>query len=114
MKWATDIYLTNITVTTAISELVSITLMNADGSETQLDIADATVAGDGLSFTHTGLSSGDAVRFTYIPQGDYFNSTTDITYYDNPLIVTDSVTSTVYKLVPTVASGVLTWTIEEV
>lgn len=83
IKWGVDIYTTNIVVTDAISELVSITKMKTDGTELQLPVSSATIAGDGLSFTHTGLASGDAVRYTYIPQGDYFKSTTDIIYYES-------------------------------
>lgn len=91
-----------------ITSLLQIRKMN--GVETELSLSGATIAGDGLSFTHSGLTAGDIVYFEYAFGTNSIKGLTTVTYYDNPLIVVDSVTSTVYKLVPSVASGVLTWT----
>lgn len=41
---------------------------------TELDIADATIAGDKLSFTHTGLTEGDLVHITYEHTGAVTNT----------------------------------------
>lgn len=80
---------------------------NADGTTTYTELAtsSATIAGDGLSFTHTGLTAGDIVYFGYVPTTATTNGYTTITYYDNRFVVVDSVTSTVYAWTVTVASG---------
>ena len=110
------IYGTNLTISNSNYPILAfdeIYKLNADGSSTKLANSGATISGDKLSFTHTSITSGDSVWFSYY----YYSSTpnimgrTTVYFYDDKLIVTDSVTSTVYRLVPTVASGVLTWTI---
>ena len=63
------VYSSGITVDKAISELDNIYKLNDDGSSTKLAVSGATVAGDGLSFTHTSLSNGDFVWFDYYYQG---------------------------------------------
>jgi len=110
------IYGTNLTISNSNYPILAfdeIYKLNADGSSTKLANSGATISGDKLSFTHSSLTNGDSVWFSYY----YYSSTpnimgrTTVYFYDDKLIVTDSVTSTVYRLVPTVASGVLTWTI---
>jgi hypothetical protein len=61
-------YTTNATIEDSdypISALDTIIKINTDGSQTKLSTSNATIAGDGLSFTHTSLTSGDIVIFTY-------------------------------------------------
>ena len=61
------VYSTNLTVQLTdypISTFESIRKY-ANGTYTELNIATAVIAGDGLSFTHPDLVSGDLVLFTY-------------------------------------------------
>ena len=54
-----DVYTTSISITDTdwpIVALESIVKLNVDGSQTELATSGATIAGDGLSFTHTGLN----------------------------------------------------------
>jgi len=93
-----------------ITALESIVKFDVNGVETVLAVSGATIAGDGLSFTHAGLTAGDYVYFTYY-YGDNVRGLVTVTYYDSKVVVTDSVTATVYKITPAIASGVLTWTL---
>lgn len=86
----------------------------SNGIWESLDIEDATIAVDGLSFTHTELSSGDLIYIEYKPQGNYVDGLTTITYYDNKYVVVDSVTSTVYRWSISSANGVASIDLEEV
>jgi len=70
--------------------------------------------GDGLSFTHTELTSGDIVYFEYYYQGTNVDGITRITYYNDRYVVIDSVTSTVYKWSITSACGTPSITLTEV
>ncbi|NCA97644.1 MAG: hypothetical protein EOM77_05705 [Bacteroidia bacterium] len=76
-----SVYTTNITVTTPIVELDKIIKLNADGSQTELAVSGATIASGGLSFTHSGLTSGNLVLFTYKYDNKLYGRS-DITYYD--------------------------------
>lgn len=81
-----DIYATSATISNTalpISSLSEVIKIGADGLQTRLAVATAVVAGDGLSFTHSGLTAGDMVWFSYYHLGNYLSSTTTITYYDN-------------------------------
>jgi hypothetical protein len=114
-----DIYGTNATISDSdlpILELEEIIKFNSDGTQTKLSVANATIAVDGLSFTHTGLTSGDYVYFTYKIDGNYFNSTSTIINYDNKVVVSGSGTTAgkVYKLVPTIIDENIVWTKVEV
>lgn len=85
------------------------------GEQTPLDVASATIASGGLSFTHTGLSDGDLVGFTYyfahaLPYGE-----NDYTYYDSRETAIDTVTAKVYRYRPVVTNGVVvSWALTEV
>jgi hypothetical protein len=106
------VYNAGFTVNKAILTMGDLFKLNADGSSTKISTSSGlTVAGDGLSFTHSSLANGDYIWFDYKYRGTNVKGLTTVYYYDDKLIVTDSVTSTVYRLVPTIASGVLTWTI---
>lgn len=109
-----DIYDTNINITDTdnpISELVKVVKLG--DAQVELDIADATIAGDGLSFTHTGLTSGDAVFFVYKPSATIYGMTT-VSYYNSEL-VRFSPDGTAYKLDWSVDnSGNITWSTVEV
>ena len=102
------VYNAGITVDKAILTLDNIYKLNDDGSSTKLSITGATVAGDGLSFTHTSLSNGDFVWFDYFYRGTNVKGLSTVYYYGDKMIVADSVTGTVYKIIFTVASGTIT------
>jgi hypothetical protein len=110
------VYSSGITVDKAISELDNIYKLNDDGSSTKLDKADATIAGDGLSFTHTSLSNGDFVWFDYYYQGTNVKGLSTVYYYNDKMIVSGSGTTSgkVYKIVPTVVDENIVWTKVEV
>lgn len=48
-----------------IQSLETLCKVNADGTQTPLDVSTAVIASGGLSFTHPGISNGDIVAFTY-------------------------------------------------
>jgi len=86
----------------------------ANGVFTDLDISTAVITGDGLSFTHPDLSKDDIVTFDYryaqaSPMGEMTAE-----YYNSAVILKDTVTGALYRKVDTVASGVLTTTLEAV
>lgn len=79
-----DIYSTRFDITyndKLISSINRIVLLG-DGVETELAVSGATIAGDGLSFTHAGLSSGDVVfiDYNYINTDNVYGLST-VTYY---------------------------------
>jgi hypothetical protein len=102
------VYSSGITVDKAISELDNIYKLNDDGSSTKLDVSGATVAGDGLSFTHISLSNGDFVWFDYYYQGTNVKGLSTVYYYGDKMIVADTTTGTVYKIIFTIDNGVIT------
>lgn len=109
IKFDADIYDNGIATQTPIKALESITKL-VDGVETQLDINNATIALDKLSFTHTELNDGDIVWFTYEEDGDFYKGPTHITYYLDTMVRT-SPDGSVWKLDWSVDnSGVITWT----
>jgi hypothetical protein len=98
-----------------IKSLVSLVKYNpVTGTETQLNIATAVIAGDKLSFTHPNLTSGDWVFLIYERSDNLPKQFLKYLYKNGKDLVIDSVNSKVYRLVPTVASGVVTWTTVEV
>lgn len=80
----------------------------ATGVETQLDVSKAVVATDKLSFTDTDLTSGDIVFFEYFYANESTQGELELEYYDSRHVLKDSVTGKFYKIIPTVANGVLT------
>jgi hypothetical protein len=109
-----DLYTTNALISNTaypIKSLDRIVRINADGSQTELAVSGATIAGDKLSFTHTGLVANDIVWFSYTYDiANTFQSLTTATYYDNPFIAV-APNGTARRLVPTVDNaGAVTWT----
>lgn len=84
------------------------------GVETEIDASQAIIAGDKLSFTHPYLADGDIVFVTYFYDREGTQGETTIEFYDSRHTLKDSVTGKFYKVVPTVANGVLTNTLVEV
>lgn len=78
------------------------------GVETELDVSKAVIAGDKLSFTHPNLVNSEIVFFTYYHNTEGTQGEFTGTYYDSRHVLKDSVTGKFYKVVPTVANGVLT------
>jgi len=76
------------------------------GLETELDVSDAIIAEDKLSFTHPDLVDGDIVFFTYEYDRESTEGETEIEYYDSRYVIKDSVTEKFYKWHIAVADGV--------
>ncbi len=76
------------------------------GLETELDITEAVIAEDKLSFTHPDLVDGDIVFFTYEYDRESTEGETEIEYYDSRYVIKDSVTGKFYKWHIAVADGV--------
>ncbi|MFA5720004.1 MAG: hypothetical protein WC939_02960, partial [Acholeplasmataceae bacterium] len=110
------VYSSGITVDKEIKTLDNIYKLNDDGSSTKLLPSGATVAGDGLSFTHSSLSNGDFVWFDYYYQGTNVKGLSTVYYYGDNMIVSGSGTTSgkVYKIVPTVVDENIVWTKVEV
>ena len=87
-----------------------------DGVQTELSLTTGlTIAGDGLSFTHTGLTAGDLVMFTYAYNKESIGRSMTLTHYDNRYVVADTANGKVYTYKPTITNGVLTgWALTEV
>lgn len=75
------------------------------GVETELDISEAVIAEDKLSFTHPDLSEGDIVFFEYEYDLESTQGETEIEYYDSRYVIKDSVTDKFYKWNIVVANG---------
>jgi hypothetical protein len=76
------------------------------GLETELDVSDAVIAENKLSFTHPDLVAGDIVFFTYEYDRESTEGETEIEYYDSRYVIKDSVTGKFYKWHIAVADGV--------
>jgi hypothetical protein len=113
---SSGVYNAGITVDKPILTLNEIYRLNDDGSSTKLAVSGATVAGNGLSFTHSSLSNGDFVWFDYFYQGTNVKGLSTIYYYGDKMIVSGSGTTSgkVYKIVPTVVDENIVWTKVEV
>lgn len=78
------------------------------GLETEIDVSKVILSGDKKSFTHPDLVDGDIIFFTYFHNVEGTEGELSVEYYDSRYILKDSVTGKFYKVVPTVANGVLT------
>jgi hypothetical protein len=87
-----------------LEKLLKIDFMT--GLETELDVSDAIIAEDKLSFTHPDLVDGDIVFFTYEYDRESTEGETEIEYYDSRYVIIDSVTGKIYKWQITVENGV--------
>lgn len=86
----------------------------ANGTYTELNTATAIIASDGLSFTHPDLVSGDLVMFTYAYNKESIGRSITLTHYDSRFVQADTANGKVYKIVPVVTNGVVSWTAVEV
>lgn len=85
------------------------------GVETEVDVSQAVIAGDGLSFTHPDLIDGDIVFFTYYHAVEGTQPEIDVEYYDSRYTVEDSaVSGTFYAWKVTVTNGTPTLSVEVV
>ncbi len=84
------------------------------GVETEVDVSQAVIAGDGLSFTHAELADGDIVFFTYYHAVEGTQPEIDVEYYDSRYTVKDSETGQFYRWKVSVANGVPSLEIEVV
>ena len=99
-----------------IVTLQSVFKMDYDtGLLVELDIADATIASDGLTFTHTGLTDGDMVVFEYNFANPKPEGKSNITYLNSKSVIADTTDGNYYTWKPIIENGVITgWTTEEV
>jgi hypothetical protein len=84
------------------------------GVETELDVSEAVIAEDKLSFTHPDLSEGDIVFFEYEYDVESTEGETEVEYYDSRYVIQDSVTGQFYKWTIAVADGVPSIQLQEV
>ncbi len=84
------------------------------GLETEVDVSQAVIAGDGLSFTHPDLIDGDIVFFTYFHGIEGTEPNITVEYYDSRYTVKDSETEQFYRWKVSVANGVPSLEIVEV
>ena len=75
------------------------------GLETEVDVSQAVISGDGLSFTHAELVDGDIVFFTYYHSVTGTLPEISATYFDSRFVLKDSVTGKFYKWSITVTNG---------
>jgi len=85
-----------------IESLETIEVVGADGFITKLDVSDAVVASDGLSFTHPSLAVNDMVYFTYYYSDSNPFGNTIITYMNSKYVLPNQDSSRFYKKVETV------------
>ncbi len=84
------------------------------GVETELDVSEAVIAEDKLSFTHPDLSEGDIVFFEYEYDVESTEGETEVEYYDSRYVVKDDVTGKFYKWNVKVSNGTPTIEVVEV
>lgn len=84
------------------------------GLETELETSTVIINEDKKSFTHPELEDGDIVFFTYFHNVEGTQGELSLEYYDSRHVLKDTVTSKFYKIIQTVADGVLTDTLVEV
>jgi len=84
------------------------------GVQTVLDVSEAVISDDGLSFTHPDLEEGDMVFFDYYYDVESTEGEVEVEYYDSRYIVEDSVTGKFYKWSISVENGVPSVQLEEV
>lgn len=87
----------------------------ATGEETSLDISAAVIAGDGKSFTHSGLASGDIVFFTYLYDVQRVGGENTYSYLDSNHVLEDTANGKFYTYKPVITNGAIaSWTVTEV
>ncbi|HAN20432.1 MAG: hypothetical protein A2Y15_08750 [Clostridiales bacterium GWF2_36_10] len=85
------------------------------GELTPLDVSAAVIAVGGLSFTHSGLTSGDVVFFTYFWNYSGVNGENVYSYLDSKFAIADTTNGKFYSYKPTITNGVIVgWTVTEV
>lgn len=87
----------------------------ANGTYTELSLTSGlTIAPDGLSFTHTGLTAGDLVMFTYNYNKESIGRSMTLTHYDNRYVIADTANSKVYRWTISSTNGVPSIVLTEV
>ena len=84
------------------------------GVETELDINQAEISEDKLSFTHPELNAGDIVFFEYEYDVESTDGEAEVEYYDSRYVVKDDVTGKFYKWNVKVSNGTPTIELVEV
>jgi hypothetical protein len=75
------------------------------GVETELDVSEAVIAEDKLSFTHPELNAGDIVFFEYEYDVESTEGETEVEFYDSRYVVKDTETGKFYKWNIVVTNG---------
>ena len=76
------------------------------GVETELDISQAEISEDKLSFTHPELNAGDIVFFEYEYDVESTQGEAEVEYYDSRYTIKDDVTGKFYKWTLAVSNGI--------
>lgn len=76
------------------------------GLETELNVSQAVISSDKLSFTHPSLAENDIVFFIYEYDRESTIPTTEIEYYDSRYVIEDKTTGKFYKWNIEVDNGV--------
>ncbi|MDX9747422.1 MAG: hypothetical protein RBT57_02875 [Paludibacter sp.] len=110
------VYASNIAVQLTdypISSLERI-VKRVNGADVELSTATAVIAGNGLSFTHPNLASGDLVMFTYAYNKESICRSMTLTHYDSRFVIADTANSKVYRWRITSTNGVASIALTEV
>jgi hypothetical protein len=85
------------------------------GGKIPLGVNNATIAIDGLSFTHPELTDGDLVLFTYFYQAPAVNAIKIYSYLDSRHVIEDTTNGKYYTWRPVITNGELvSWQVTEV
>ena len=85
-----------------------------NGADVELSTTTAVIAGNGLSFTHPNLVSGDLVMFTYAYNKESIGRSMTLTHYDSRFVIADTANSKMYRWKITSTNGVASITLTEV
>lgn len=85
------------------------------GVETELDVSQAVIASDRLSFTHPGLTKNNITAFNYFYDKEGTEGEMTVEFYDSRYVFEDTaVPGKFYKVVRTITNGVIVDTPVEV
>ncbi len=84
------------------------------GIETMLDVSQAVIASDRLSFTHPNLSKDDIAAFNYFYDKEGTEGEMTVEFYDSRYVIADSANGKVYQWKITATNGVPSISLVEV
>lgn len=89
-----------------IASIEKIYKLNANGTQTELDVSLASISVDKQSFTHPNLANGDIVIFTYFVEGTYAKGDVTVKAFKDQLVVADTANGKFYTWKPIPTNGV--------